>query len=466
MQTAVKWVLVVTGVLVLCGAVAVAGYYVGQRSVDSPEREVLAETGTADQMEPTLPAPSATTTATPGAMAAQEQPTSMPPATPTALAPVVIPSPTPPPLEPVEGPPLERTTEFTPEDLDTLWEVWDIVREEYDGELPSAETLSSAAIEGLLRAVDDPYTNYTPPEEAETIRSRAEGSYEGIGAYVLENDEGLTEILQPIEGAPAEAAGLRPGDVVLAVDGDPVVEKTLEEVISLIKGPEGTEVTLTIGREGSDPFDVTITRAKVDLPVLEAEMLPDEIAYLRLMTFFNFDVAEQVDLALTELLAQNPRGLILDLRGNPGGFLLETVQIADMFLADGVILYERSRSQEIQQVYRAEPGGIAENVPLVVLIDGQSASASEIVAGAIQDLERGILVGTTTFGKGSVQQSHSLSDGSELRVTVARWYTPNNNSIDGSGVVPDIEVTLDEEAAAAGQDPQLERAVEYLLNGE
>jgi carboxyl-terminal processing protease len=412
----------------------------------------------------TLPPPTAT--AASAELAAQAQSTALPPATPTASAPATIPSPTLPPVEPIEGAGPARSTDFTPEDLDTFWEVWGIVQGEYDGELPSSETLSNAAIEGMLRAVDDPYTNYTPPDEAETIRARAEGSYEGIGAYVLENDDGLTEILQPIEGAPADAAGLKAGDVVLAVDGEPVVEKTLEEVIALIKGPEGTEVTLTIGRNGSDPFDVKITRAKVDLPVLETQMLPDDIAYLRLMTFFNFDVAEQVETALTDLLAQNPRGLILDLRGNPGGFLLETVQIADMFLADGVILYERSRSQEIQQVYRAEPGGIAEGIPLVVLIDGQSASASEIVAGAVQDHERAVLIGSTTFGKGSVQQSHSLADGSELRVTVARWYTPDDNSIDGSGIAPDIEVTVDEEAAVAGQDLQLDRAVDYLLNGE
>ncbi|HSM56151.1 MAG TPA: S41 family peptidase [Candidatus Sulfomarinibacteraceae bacterium] len=358
-----------------------------------------------------------------------------------------------------------RTGEFTEEDLELLWEVWGILEEEFDGELPDDETLTYAAIRGILNALDDDFTRFAPPDVAERMREDLEGSFEGIGAFVRENEQGMTEIVRPMDGQPAAQAGLRAGDIVVAVDGESMVGRGLDEVIALIRGPQGTEVTLEVRREGNDePLEFTITRQRIVIPIIESEMLDDDIAYVRL-TSFNRNANSQLNEALQELLDQNPRGLILDLRDNPGGYLDQSVAVADIFLEEGVILYDRSSTMGTDEVYHSGAGDLAEEIPLAVLVNVGSASASEIVAGAIQDHGRGVVIGETTFGKGSVQQSHVLSDGSELRVTIARWYTPDNQSIDGQGITPDIEIPTPEDLGDEN-DAQLNRAVEYLLTGE
>jgi carboxyl-terminal processing protease len=268
-----------------------------------------------------------------------------------------------------------------------------------------------------------------------------------------------------MDGQPADLAGLRAGDVVIGVDGESVVGMSLDEVIALIRGPEGSEVDLEIRREGREqPFEVTITRERINIPVIQSEMLEERIAYVRL-TSFNRNAEPQLRDALDQLLAENPQGLILDLRDNPGGFLDQSIAVADIFLEDGVVLFERSETLDIHETYRSDNGDLAEEIPLVVLINAGSASASEIVAGAIQDRSRGVLIGETTFGKGSVQQSHTLSDGSELRVTIARWYTPDDASIDGEGIVPDIEIETPEDLGG-DEDVQLQRAIDYLSSAE
>lgn len=358
-----------------------------------------------------------------------------------------------------------REVDFTQEDLDLLWEVWEIVQEDFDGQLPPEDELTHAVIRGLLDSLDDDYTRFTPPAAAELVRERMEGTFEGIGAFVQENDEGLTEIVRPMDGQPADLAGLQAGDVIIGVDGESMLDRTLDEVIALIRGPEGTDVTLTIRREGVEPFDVTITRAFIEIPIVESEMLEEGVAYVHL-TSFSANAEEQLAEAVEELLAQNPEGLILDLRDNPGGFLDQSIAVADLFLPEGVVLYERSRTQDdINEVYRSETGDLAEEIPLAVLINAGSASAAEIVAGAIRDRDRGALIGETTFGKGSVQLTHTLSDGSELRVTIARWYLPSNESIGGNGIDPDISVATPEDLGGEN-DGQLQEAIEFLTNGE
>jgi carboxyl-terminal processing protease len=210
-------------------------------------------------------------------------------------------------------------------------------------------------------------------------------------------------------------------------------------------------------------LEITIVRELIEIPIVESEMLENNIAYVRL-TGFNSNADRQLALALHELLAQNPQALIFDLRDNPGGFLNQSVAVADLFLPEGIILYQRDRGGA-EEIFRSQSGDIAETIPLVVLVNPGSASASEIVAGAIKDLGRGILIGETTFGKGSVQQTHTLPGGSELRVTIARWYTPNNQTIDGQGIAPDIEV-ISESESATETDIQLQRAIEYILSEE
>jgi carboxyl-terminal processing protease len=236
------------------------------------------------------------------------------------------------------------------------------------------------------------------------------------------------------------------------------------EAISLIRGPAGTIVHLLVQREGIDePFEVEVTRARIEVPVVESRMLEDGLAYLRLSEFGQTATLE-LEQSLRAILEQGPRGLILDLRGNPGGYLNTAIEVASQFVADGPILIERFRDAT-ERTYNPVAGGMALDVPLVVLVDGGSASASEIVAGAIQDSGRGILLGTTTLGKGSVQLVNTLSDGSQLRVTTARWFTPSGRAIHDEGLVPDIEVEVSEADIEADRDPQLQRAIEYLTEG-
>ncbi|MFN2223795.1 MAG: S41 family peptidase [Candidatus Promineifilaceae bacterium] len=354
--------------------------------------------------------------------------------------------------------------ELAEEDTDLLLEVWEIIDREFDGPLPEEDEVTYSAIRGSLELLDDDYTRFINPEMAERMREQLNGSFEGIGAFVDMNPDGYLVIVRPMEGQPADRAGLLANDLVTHVNGRSVLGKTLEEITAEIKGPEGSEVTLTIWRPTLDePFDVTVEREKIVIPIVSGEMLDNNIAYVRL-TGFSANAAQQLEAKLEDLLGQDPIGLILDLRDNPGGFLSQSVQVADLFLGDGVVTYERD-GRDMEEVFESEDGDLAEQIELVVLVNAGSASASEIVSGAIRDRDRGVLIGETTFGKGSVQQSHTLSDGSELRVTIARWYTPDNQSIDKNGIAPDIPVDSPEEFGTEN-DTQLQRAIEYLLEGQ
>lgn len=451
----------ILAVLCLCVVVAVGSFFVVQRSTTaqdtgpSPLQDEAVQV-TIERREEA----SATTQAD-----EQVAPEVLESATPTTPSPTSEATPTDEPALELQPTPEIGPTDFTEEDLELLWEVWNIVRAEFDGGIPSDEELTYSAIQGLLETLDDEFTRFSPPDVAERMREDLQGSFEGIGAFVRENEEGLTEIVRPMAGQPASLAGLRAGDVIVAVDGESVLDQSLDEVIALIRGPEGTEVTLTVRREGEEePLEFTVRRELIEIPIIQSEMLENGIAYLRL-TGFNRNADSQLREALSELLAQDPTGLVFDLRDNPGGFLDQSISIADVFLPEGVVLYERSSTFDLDQVHRSDDGDLGESIPLVVLVNAGSASASEIVAGAIQDRERGLLVGETTFGKGSVQQTHMLSDGSELRVTIARWYTPNDESISGNGITPDIEVPTPLELGGE-DDPQLQRAIEHLLTGE
>ncbi len=366
------------------------------------------------------------------------------------------PDPTEPPAAPAE--------DVSDIDLDVFYEAWAFIEQAYDGEIPSNEVILEALINGSIESLDDNFTRYIEPDVAARMREDMTGSVSGIGAFVRENDEGFFEIVAPIEGQPAELIGLKPGDLIVGVDGQDVVGMSFDEVILMVRGEAGTTVVLSVIREGEDePLEFSIVRARFEIPVVQTEMLDNGIAYVQLVEFSG-DASLKLVAGLEELFAENPQGLILDLRNNPGGFLNESIAIGDIFLGEGVVLFERNAAG-LDRTFPSDNGDIAENIPLVVLINGGSASASEIVAGAIQDTGRGVLIGTTSFGKGSVQTVQQLSDGSELRVTIARWYTPNNNTIDGEGITPDIEVEFPIDTPE-GVDTQLDRAIEFLLTGE
>lgn len=348
--------------------------------------------------------------------------------------------------------------------FDLFWEVWHILQEEYYGELPDETEMTYGAIQGVLDTLDDENTVFFDPDMANIMREDMSGSFEGIGAFVRMRKDGRLMIVAPIEGQPAEAAGIRRGDIVLEADGVSLEGMNIHEAILYIRGPKGTVVHLKVLREGvAEPFIVEVERARIEMPTVEARMLDGGIAYVKLYEF-NSQATARLKAALKDVLAEDPQGLIFDLRNNPGGLLQEAVNVASQFIPEGTILVERF-SDGTERVYEAKEGGLALELPLVVLVNAGSASASEIVAGAVQDSGRGTLVGEATFGKGSVQLLHNLRNGSELRVTVARWYTPNDRLIHGQGLEPDIVVETTPEDVDAGLDPQLDRAVECLLTG-
>jgi carboxyl-terminal processing protease len=349
------------------------------------------------------------------------------------------------------------------EAFELFWEVWALLDANYYGELPSMEDAGYAAAHGMLATFDDEYTALIEPEVAEIMAEDSSGTFEGIGAYVELDEQGTVVVSGVFEGGPAEAAGVQPGDTVLRVDSVPLAGKTLYEAIALIRGPSGSEVTLLVSRGAvPEPFEVVVRRARLEIPLVEWEMLEGSIGYVSLFEF-GAPARERLEAALEELLRQEPRGLVFDLRGNPGGWLDQAIRVADLFLGDGVIVTERwNDGREVSE--EATAGDLAETVPLVVLVNGGSASASEIVAGALQGNGRAILVGTQTYGKGSVQSTYDLDDGSELRVTSARWFTPDGRAISADGLSPDVAVPWPEDGDP-DYDPQLDRAVEYLLEG-
>ena len=363
--------------------------------------------------------------------------------------------------------PLGDTPEEYADEFRIFWEAWHIVEEHFyhPEHQPDSQHMTYGAIRGALASLGDPNTNFTEPVYAAIFDEDMGGNFEGIGATVNMQD-GQVVIVRPLPGSPAEKAGLLPADIIQEVDGTPLEGMNLLDAIALIRGPEGTTVLLTIQRPSetnaeAEIFEVVITRKKQELPTVEGRMLDDGIAYIRLYEF-NSPSANRMKDTLEELIEQDPQGLIFDLRDNPGGYLQSAVLIASQFIDDGVVLYERGRDGS-EHEYSVRGKGVATSIPLVVLVNGGTASASEIVAGAIQDHNRGILIGQQTVGKGSVQTSHHLSDGSSLHVTIARWYTPNDEQIDMKGLTPDLVVKNSSEDLALGLDSQLERAQQYLL---
>lgn len=326
------------------------------------------------------------------------------------------------------------------------------------------EELRDGMYKGLLASLGDPYSEYYTAEELNSLMQQSEGIYYGIGAYVqLDENTGLPKISGVIEGSPAQDANLRANDLIYEVDGTPTYGLNLTEAVALIKGPEGTDVEITLIREGeSDYLTLTLTRRRVESPTVEFSMLEDDMAYIQVTEFDDVTVDQFAD-ALAMAKGSNAEGIILDLRGNPGGNLDAVVDMCNMILPEGMIVYTEDKYGNRNE-YKSD-GKHELELPLVVLVDMNSASAAEIMAGAIKDYGIGTLVGTTTFGKGIVQQIMSFRDGSAIKITISAYYTPKGNNIHGIGIVPDVVCEFDGEAyygSAEHPDNQLEKAKDVL----
>jgi carboxyl-terminal processing protease len=353
----------------------------------------------------------------------------------------------------MEGSSIESEEAFEP-----FWETLELIHEEYFEQPLDNDELAKGAIDGMLATLDDPNTRYLPPEQEHAAREAMEGNLEGIGAEVSSVD-GAIVIVAPYEGSPAESAGILPGDIIREADGTPLTGISPSEAASFVRGPAGTPVLLLIEREG-ELFEVEVIRGVIKIPSVRGETIVDEIVYVRLSRFAN-DTEQELVAVIEEFVDDSTRGIILDLRGNPGGSLTTAVDVADHFLSKGMILVERfGNGKEIE--FESDDQGDAQELPLVVLVNQGSASASEVVAGAIQDRDRGSLIGDTSFGKGTVQVWKSLSNDGGIRITVARWLTPDGEWVHETGLEPDYLVSLPD-TEEEFSDTQLQAAVDLIL---
>lgn len=337
-------------------------------------------------------------------------------------------------------------------------EIRSILESSFNGDL-NDEKQAEGALRGYVASLGDPYTVYLNASEAEELSNDLAGQLSGIGVEVgLKNDR-LT-VIAPIDETPAAKAGIRAGDIIATIDGQSTSELSLDEAVKKIRGEKGTEVKLTVVREGEEPKELAITRDQIQVSSVKYEVKDGGVGYIRVRRFGD-DTDTAIRNAAADLAKQGVTKIVLDLRDNPGGYLNSAVTVSSEFLADGVVVEERGRHMESKQLV-ANPGGNLTNAKLVILINEGSASASEITAGALKDNGRAILVGEKTYGKGSVQEVKQLSNGAQLKVTVAGWFTPKGVNISKEGIKPDVEVKLTPEDSNAGRDPQLEKALEAV----
>jgi len=351
---------------------------------------------------------------------------------------------------------LEQVT--GPEPLGVFWEAWDRVEQHFYGQLPSPRERTYGAIRETLGLLDDPYTFFVEPQSHELEQDQMRGSYGGIGV-TLRRDAAGQMVLLPYVNSPAERAGVCAGDILLAVDAEVITGETnVDDVRAWLHGKVDTPVTLTISRPPTPPFDLTINREEIQVPSVTWRVLDQasDIGYIHVQGFTERTGGEILS-ALQELRQAETSSLILDLRDNSGGLVDPAVATTSQFLGDGIVFYELSRDGQ-ERTFQVQSGGVSIDVPLIVLVNGGTASAAEIVAGALQDHGRAPLIGEPTFGKGAVQLIYDLSDGSSLHVTSAVWLTPNRRQIQGHGLTPDVYVPRGDGL----QDEQLDRAVTWL----
>lgn len=365
---------------------------------------------------------------------------------------------------------IENTVEGEPANVDfaPFWKAWNLINEKYVPASTTAKTVGDqekiwGAIKGLTSSLEDPYTVFFPPVESELFESDIRGNFEGVGMEVVAKD-GAIIVIAPLKNSPASRAGIIAGDRVVKIGNKETSNLSTEDAVGIIRGPKGTRVTLTIFRNGvKEPFDIEVVRDVIDIPTIDTKELPGGIFVIELYSFS----AQSPNLfraALREFILSDSDKLILDLRGNPGGYLEAAIDMASWFLPSSrvVVREDFGRSRD-EKVYRSKGYDVfSENLKFVILIDKGSASASEILAGALAEHGRATLVGDKTFGKGSVQELVNITSETSLKITIARWLTPNGLSISQDGIEPKFLVKYSTADREAGRDPQLEKAIEIL----
>lgn len=350
-------------------------------------------------------------------------------------------------------------------DFSLFWDAWRIIEKKYvNRDDLDRQNMIYGAIAGLLKSLDDPYSVFMEPEESKKFIDDMGGSFEGIGAEVGIR-KGVLTIIAPLEGMPAQKAGLKAGDKVLKIDDTLTADLTLDEAVSLIRGQKDTEVILLIMREEWEEVkEIKIIRDTIKIPIIKLEIKEDNIAYIQ---FYHFteNASREFSKVVQEALNSQVKGIVLDLRNNPGGYLETSVDIASWFLPSGEVVVIEDFGNGQDNKYRSKGYGYLEDIPTVILINQGSASASEILAGALRDIKGIQIVGQKSFGKGSVQQLEKLKGGASIKITVAKWLTPTGLSICEEGITPDIEVELTEEDINEMRDPQLDKALEILREG-
>jgi carboxyl-terminal processing protease len=344
--------------------------------------------------------------------------------------------------------------------FDLFWETWDTIRKNYVHQPVSETEMLYGAMAGSVASLGDPHSIFFDPDTTKKFTDELQGTFDGIGTEIAIKNDRLT-IIAPLPGSPAEKAGLRAGDQILAIDAEDTAGMSLDYAVNKIRGQKGTDVVLTVNREGWDKAkEIKLTRDTIKIQSVKWKMLDNNLAYINLR-YFNEDTSSEFNKAVVEIISKNPKGIVFDLRNNPGGYLDTAIDVASEWVDKGVVVYEKSADGKLKA---NEANGQArfKDFPTVVLINGGSASGSEIVAGALKDYKLATLIGEKSFGKGSVQTLFPLEDGSSIKLTIALWLTPNENTIDGEGIEPDIQIKLTDEDFNADKDPQLDRAILYL----
>jgi carboxyl-terminal processing protease len=347
-------------------------------------------------------------------------------------------------------------------DFSLFWEAWNLLNDKYvDTTKLNQQKMIYGAISGMVKSIGDPFSSFMDPEEAQKFSQQLQGTFEGIGVEIgMKND--ILTVISPLSGSPAEKAGLKAGDKILKVGDKLTTDMTIDEAVNSIRGPKGTDISLTILHEKSDtPIEVKITRDQINVKSVNLEWKDNGIAVIKISEFGD-DTVSGMNQVASQVVSQKAKGVILDLRNNPGGYLEAAVDVSSKFIPAGKVVVSEEERGGGKKEYDARGGDILSSIPVVVLVNSGSASASEITAGALRDDLGAQLIGKKTFGKGSVQELEKLSGGSNLRVTIARWLTPNGDYIMEKGIDPTIDVDLTDADYNSNRDPQMDKALEVL----